>query len=277
MGEIKIQSSILIHTDYKNLTFINYMKTTSRILGIVVFFFLLGYILTYPYELSYHGNNEIILLEDTYQDTSIQELITREEFKNKVLYIKIWEPFELEVIPYTENELEKLRVERDSLMKVNNVAIVEAAPIVMVERDSIMKVNDSTELDRLDLILKGVIIQATDIEDHLKYLFEVMKDYKNRDVEFIHIANPDSDTKTKTDDLRKWKAAIKKYKIPGYHLIMNPELSEKVRVKIQKITKYRYLPHYMLVDKHGRIEPKGAPWPDNKSLLYPQLDSLLKN
>jgi hypothetical protein len=231
------------------------MKTTSRILGIVAFFFLLGYILTYPHELSYHGNNEIILLEDTYQDTSIQELITREEFKNKVLYIKIWEPFELEVIPYTENELEKLRVERDSLMKVN----------------------DSAELDRLDLILKGVIIQATDIEDHLKYLFEVMKDYKKRDVEFIHIANPDSDTKTKTDDLRKWKAAIKKYKIPGYHLIMNPELSEKVRDKIQKITKYRYLPHYMLVDKHGRIEPKEAPWPDNKSLLYPQLDSLLEN
>lgn len=230
------------------------MKTTSRILGIVIFFFLFGYILTYPYELSYHGNNEIVLLEDSYKDSTFEQLIGRDEFKNKVLYIKIWEPFEPEVIPYTQSELEKLRIKRDSLWKVN----------------------DSTDLEHLDLMISGVFVQTAEIEDHLKYYFEVMEDYKKRDVEFIHIANPDSDTKTRTDDFRKWKAAIKKYKIPGFHLIMNSELSEKVRVKIQEITKYRYLPHYILVDKHGRIVTGGAPGPDNKSLLYPQLDSLLK-
>jgi hypothetical protein len=231
------------------------MKTTFHILGIVIFFFLFACVLTFPYELSYHGADEIILLEDSYKDTSFQELIARNEFKNKVLYIKIWEPFEQEVIPYTENELERLQIKRDILKNVN----------------------DSTEFEHVDRLTNGVIIQATDIEDHLKYFFEVMKDYKKRDVEFIHIANPDSDTKTRTDDLRKWKAAIKKYKISGYHLIMNPELSEKVRTEIREITNLKYLPQYLLVDKHGRIELKGAPWPDNKSLLYPQLDSLLEN
>jgi hypothetical protein len=91
------------------------MKTILQILYIVLFFILIGFALTYPYELSYHGDDEIILLEDSYESSSLEELINRPEFKNNVLYIKIWEPFEQDVLNYSEKELEKFRHKMDSL------------------------------------------------------------------------------------------------------------------------------------------------------------------
>lgn len=70
------------------------MKPIFKILGIVLFFLAIGYGLTYPYELAYSGSEDIKIIADSYEFSSLKEIIEREEFKNKVLYIDLSEPFD---------------------------------------------------------------------------------------------------------------------------------------------------------------------------------------
>ncbi len=215
------------------------MKTILQILGIASFFFLVGYALTYPYELSYKGDDEIILIEDSYEYSSFEEIINREEFKNKVLYITHWEPFDTELIPYSEKELGEFRLKIDSLKSIPN----------------------SAEYKRLLQVEKGRLVKPFPIEDQLKYFFAVSNNLKNRELEFIYIADPDNDLISKHSEIRMWKAAIKKFQIAGHHFVLNPDLSDKVREQIYEITNNIYLPQYCLVNKQGSIVDFKVPDP----------------
>ncbi len=230
-------------------------KNILQISGIILFFFLIGYALTFPYELSYQGNDKIVLLEDSYEKTSLEELINRKEFKGKALYIKIWEPFDTEVKPYTDKELKMFKSQLDSL------------------KDN----PDSDDYKRLSMKLKGRMVQAVSTEEQFNALKIVSNKYKKSDVGFIYITDPDNDSPDKKDDLRKWKMAVKEYKMAGYHLFMNPKLVEQVRQTVNEITNNRFFPFYLLADKQGNIVNYKAPWPQDTTLLYSQIDSLLVN
>ena len=75
------------------------IKTILQILGIASFFIALGYVLTYPYELSYKGDHKVLLIEESYEFSSLDEIINRAEFENKTLYITNWEPFDSRFFP----------------------------------------------------------------------------------------------------------------------------------------------------------------------------------
>jgi hypothetical protein len=228
-------------------------KNIFQIAGIILFFFLTGFVLTYPYELSYHGNDEIILLEDSYEKTSLEELINRNEFKGKVLYIRIWEPFDTEIKAYSEKELATFQSQLDTL------------------KDNI----DSDEYKLLSMKLKGQIVQGVSIEDQLNAIEMLLPKYKNDDVAFVYITYPDNNYQNRKDDFRKWKTAVKRYKTPGYHLVMNPELGKQVRRYFTETATKRYLPYYLLVNKQGKIVDYQAPWPQDTALLYPMINQLL--
>lgn len=231
------------------------VKNIVQILGIILFFFLIGYLLTYPYELSYHGSKTVILLEDSYEKTSLEELINRKEFKGKVLYIRIWEPFDNEVKPYTLSELDTFQSRLDSL------------------KDD----TTSDEYKLLSMKVEGHILQSISIEEQLDALETISRKYKNSDVTFIYITDPDNDSQSRKDDLRKWKMAVKKYATPGYHMIMNPKLVKLVKQHLKETTNNGYLPFYLLANKQGNIIKYQAPWPQDTALLYPQLNHLLAN
>jgi len=230
-------------------------RNILQILSIILFFFLIGYVLTFPYELSYQGNDEIVLLEDSYEKTSLEELINRKEFKGKALYIKIWEPFDTEFKPYTDKELKTFKNQLDSL------------------KDN----PDSDEYKRLSMKLKGRMVQRVSTEEQLYALKIVSNKYKNSNVAFVYITDPDNDSSDKKDDFRKWKMAVKEYKIAGYHLIMNPKLVEQVRQTVNEFTNNQFFPFYLLADKQGNVANYQASWPQDTTLLYSQIDSLLVN
>lgn len=192
-------------------------------LCISLFFLLSGYFLTYPYELTYKGDKKVILLEDSYQENSLEDLISRKEFQGKVLYIRIWEPFDNEYI----------------------------------------KKNDT--------------LQRTTIEEQLLAIKHISNKFKSGELEIIFIADPDNKLKSKKDDMRKWKAAVKKYNTPGYHMLMNPDLAYITRVYIHEYSNGGALPHYFLADKKGNIVENMAPEPQDTNILFPQIINLLAN
>ncbi|MDW7692995.1 hypothetical protein R9C00_10305 [Flammeovirgaceae bacterium SG7u.111] len=221
------------------------MKSIFQILGIALFFFLIGYFLTYPYELSYQGNETIILLEDSYECASMEELVNRKEFDGKVLYIRIWEPFDNEIKPYNSKELAAF--------------------------------HSKYELDPDESILlraQGRVVRTVPLEKQLAAFDSVYQKYKNQPAAIVYITMPDNDFPNREDDFRKWKIAIKKYEIQGYHLVTNPELNKSIR---RDSTIEGPLPFHLLVDKEGQIVNYQAPWPQDTSLLYPAINILLAN
>ncbi len=217
------------------------MKIIFKISGIILFFILVGYILTYPYEMSYKGTDEITLLEDSYESTSLEEIINRSEFIGKTLFIHIREPLEREWLTpkYIRNDTNKV-----------------------------------TTINNEKRIIRS---KSKPYKYQLKKLSELNNRYKNKDFKLVFLSDSDSDTEKKEDDIRKWKAIIKKYEIAGTHLIMSPELHKKMRAKVKSITGKRFFPHNLIVNKNGEIVNNNAPSPSFfQKKLYAELDSLLK-
>jgi len=229
-------------------------KTILQILGIVLFFVLIGIALTYPYDSFYHGSETVVLLEDSYEKPSLEALIGRQEFKGKVLYIRIWEPFDNEYKPYTKKELETFKNRMDSL-RIDT---------------------DSDEIKRLSMKIEDGS-QSISIEEQLDALKTVSEKYIDHDVAFVNIADPDNDFPNRKDDIRKWKRAVKKYKTPGYHMVINPKLRRPLKTLFGEITGNSYFPFYLLVDRRGNIVNYQAPFPQDTSLLYPLVNHLLDN
>ena len=123
--------------------------------------------------------------------------------------------------------------------------------------DSLKNTSETLEYKRLLELAKDRLLKPFPIEEQLSYFSSVYNNHKDRDVEFIYIAEPDNDYVGKRSAMRMWKAAIKKHQIIGHHFIMNPELSEKVRKRIFGITNNRFLPQYYLVTKQGIIVDPG--------------------
>lgn len=229
------------------------IKNIFQILGIVLFFFLIGYVLTYPYELSYQGNESVTLFEESYQKTSLEEILGIKELKGKILYVRIWEPFDTEVRPYTE-------LERDSFRR----------QLQVLKNDSTSK-----EYRTLSAKLESNRLKRIFIEEQHKAIESIRNKFKDKDVAFVFIADPDNDFTGSKDDFRKWKTAVKKHKIPGYHLIMNRNLAKHTRQYFQEIPKTRFLPKYFLVDKEGEFY--SASYPEDTTKVFLQINELLQN
>ena len=132
----------------------HYMKRKRKLYLIpvlLIFLGAIGYGINYFIEIAFEGNESIVLVDEYDKILSFEELITRKEFKNKVLYIDLW----------------------------------------------------------------GVYCRPC-IEE-FQHASELKSRYANKPVEFLYLASPYN----RMDDELKWKSAIKKYDLDGYHVLMN--------------------------------------------------------
>ncbi len=63
-------------------------KDILKIAGIVTFFALLGYVLTYPYEVELLENKDMVLYGDILANQSLEDIINHPDLKNNILYME---------------------------------------------------------------------------------------------------------------------------------------------------------------------------------------------
>lgn len=66
------------------------IKKISKILAIVISVVVIGYVFKYFNDLNFKGNEDIILIDNYKGIKTLNELISRKDFKGKVLYIDLW-------------------------------------------------------------------------------------------------------------------------------------------------------------------------------------------
>lgn len=67
---------------------------------------------------------------------------------------------------------------------------------------------------------------------------------------------------------------IKKYNLAGSHFLISVELYDNI-MKGEGLESPYSIPHYILIDKQGKIVELNAFRPSNKQELYNQLDKIL--
>jgi hypothetical protein len=224
------------------------MKIIVQTLIIILLFLISAYVITYPYELSYTGDDEIVLYEESYDCDSIEEIFNRAELKGKKLYVRVYEPFEGDVAPYTQKE------------------VVQAKAIIDSIKD---KENYSNSYNFYSMVANRHILKSFNTYEWESKFYELSKLHHNDSVKFIFLAHSDVDSHKKEDCIRKWKQYLKSKRPHGSHYIMNPELSKRIRKRIEKETSNKWFPAYMLVNSKGEIVHWRAPWPTlDKNLLF---------
>ena len=104
-----------------------------------------------------------------------------------------------------------------------------------------------------------------------KILPELKEKYKNDPIEFIYLASPYN----RIDDTQKWKSGIKKYNLQGYNALMSLTFYQDIWKEIPEMKNPFSIPHYLIVDKNGKVINPNAPRPSDKKDLYNELDKLL--
>lgn len=103
-----------------------------------------------------------------------------------------------------------------------------------------------------------------------KYVPELKEKYKNQNVEFIYISLNDARFNAK----QKWKSMMKKFNLNGYHFVMSSEFYNNLK-NYNGMEKIIGTPHYILINKKGRISRINAARPSMKNELFKQIDKLL--
>ncbi|MFH0760807.1 MAG: TlpA disulfide reductase family protein [Bacteroidota bacterium] len=102
-----------------------------------------------------------------------------------------------------------------------------------------------------------------------KYLPELKKRYKNKDVVFLYLAKPYGLFR-----ISKWKKEIQQYNLEGYHIYMSEELKDNIMMEVPGIRQIG-IPKYLLVNKQGKVAYPDAPRPSSEKDLYKLIDQLL--
>jgi len=103
--------------------------------------------------------------------------------------------------------------------------------------------------------------------------FQISKDlkerYKDKKVKFIYLV----DARDAPESLARWDSLINKFALYGYHMRM----SNRFYNNINEIPGIKFVskPHYIIVDKTGKVVYPNAERPSSKEKLYSQIDSLL--
>ncbi|WP_442846807.1 thioredoxin-like domain-containing protein [Leeuwenhoekiella sp. H156] len=94
----------------------------------------------------------------------------------------------------------------------------------------------------------------------------IKKHFKDRDLEYLYIANLDIENE------KKWKKLIAYYKLEGTHILASAELTENI-MEILDRTSY---PTYAILKKDGTFELSKAGYPMNREVLFDQIEKALK-
>lgn len=183
------------------------MKKILKIILVILFIGVSIYGIKFLYDLSFSGTQEIKIIENYNDISSINELINQPEFKHKILYIDLW-----------------------------------------------------------GVYCKPCIYQ-------FQFMPEIKNKFKGKDIAYIYLATPYGHI----NDEQLWKSKMKKYKLEGHHVLMNMDFYKNIWNQIPGMTNKWAIPHYVLVDKNGKIVNANAPLPQNQTELYLQINALIDN
>jgi thiol-disulfide isomerase/thioredoxin len=101
----------------------------------------------------------------------------------------------------------------------------------------------------------------------------VKEKFKNKPVEYLYLAVDYGHP----DDHSRWKEMTQDKKLTGYNMLISASLYKEVWNIIKDSVKSMYLiPHYIILDKKGKIVYADAARPSAKDNLYRQLQFALK-
>ena len=102
---------------------------------------------------------------------------------------------------------------------------------------------------------------------------ELKEKFKNQPVEYLYLAVDYGHP----DDYTRWKAMVQNKKLIGYNMLISASLYKEVWSIIKDSVKEMYLiPHYIIVDKKGKIVYADAARPSAKDAVHGQLENALR-
>lgn len=101
--------------------------------------------------------------------------------------------------------------------------------------------------------------------EQFSYSKELKKEFEGKPVAFVYLCCD--------SDITDWQNMIKKYALPGQHLLLTPD--EKAKL----LSKYNFgsYPRYMVINKQGRLISSNSFAPQQKDIVEPLLTELLSN
>lgn len=105
-----------------------------------------------------------------------------------------------------------------------------------------------------------------------KHLPKLKEQLADKSIQYLYLAH---DTSV-PHDKQLWKNAIKKYDLSGWHFFMPPAFDSNIWKMIGEKTQIpaRY-PHYLLIEKDGKVSSFDASRPSDASNLHAQIETLL--
>jgi thiol-disulfide isomerase/thioredoxin len=102
---------------------------------------------------------------------------------------------------------------------------------------------------------------------------ELKEKFKDQPVEYLYLAVDYGHP----DDYSRWKEMVQDKKLFGYNMLISASLYKEVWNIIKDSVKEMYLiPHYIIVDKKGKIVYADAARPSAKDSVYRELQAALK-
>lgn len=128
---------------------------------------------------------------------------------------------------------------------------------------------DSTFRSLTDVVkpLKGKVVYVdiwatwcVSCRAQFPYIAKMKEKTKGLDVVYLYISTD------KPKDKEKWEKSIRHYEMKGYHLLAEPALAKALYQEFGN-----YVPHFMIIDKEGKLVERNAPAPEQLDALYEQL------
>ncbi|RIJ48795.1 TlpA family protein disulfide reductase [Maribellus luteus] len=98
----------------------------------------------------------------------------------------------------------------------------------------------------------------------MPYAKQLKEKFKREDVTFVYLGVQSSEA--------SWQSTIKEEGIEGEHFL----LTDEQRKQLENIFGIEGVPHYVLLDRQGKVALKSAPRPSNKEILVKEIEKLLR-
>ena len=240
------------------------MNNILKIIGIIIFFSVLGYAITYPYKIEYNGDVDIVLIDDVESFKTLENVINYPDLKNSVLYVLVWNPSE-DRISIFSNKKEVLAIQNEKLTKIK-----EDENYQNYSKERIKK------LQELIISNKYHVKQIVNIDNYIVSLEKLQKKYKNENFKVVFIEYPGNQSYKNGDLTEKWKFYIKKHKLKGYHFLASEQLIQNIKNIVNQRDESLLMPFRLLTDNFGIIRNYNTlSGVSNSEQLYQNIDSLL--